>query len=103
MFGGLLLLTIVVTALALMIGRIELARTMGTAVFLVAVLAPLLTHCTTTVHQALPALHPTALVVVILAASLLRGFKKFIDHRRAAHHWVGEPPSSLKQRVEDDL
>lgn len=103
MFGGLLLLAIVVAALALMIGRIDLARNLGSTVFLMAIVAPLLHRCTVTVGQAVPSYYPTAAVVALISVGLILGFKKFVDHRREVHHWVGEPRSSIKLRVEDDL
>lgn len=103
MFGGLLLVAIVVAAFALMLGRVDLARTIGAATVCVAVLAPLLTNCGAWVSPALPSFFPKAFVAGLLMVSLVGGYKKFVDHRRGLHHWFGEPRSSIKNQVEDDL
>lgn len=103
MLGGFLLLAIVVASLLHMLGLTEQAKRIGGGVFVLAVLAPLLAQCAAGADRYVsgPGLGIGSLVLVIVVG--VAGFKRFVDHRRELHHWVGQHPTSLKQRVEDDL
>lgn len=102
MFGGLLLCAFVVAALLYMMGMTDFAQRLGKAAVILAVVVPLARQCLSGSGELrVEKWLVVGLGAVVLAAFAL-GYKRWVDHRRAVHHWLGEKPRSLKQRLEDD-
>lgn len=104
MLGGLLACGLVLVGLLVMVGATSWARNLALGVVLCAVLvpafaallAPLLSRSTIVTGVLVGA-------VALALASGIAGFRRYLNHRRELHHWWGEKPHSLKQRVERDL
>lgn len=100
MLGGILLSAGVIAGLLFMVGLTDLAKRIAVVIILIAVVVPCLTPFLTGAVRQIDTRGLMWVVVVVLVAVFVAGYKNFTDHRRELHHWFGEGPTSLKHRVE---
>ena len=103
MLGGILLIAMVVAALLVMLGLTDLAKGIAVVVMLIAVVVPCLAPLLIGVARQIDTRGLVLIVVVVLVAIFVAGYKRHLDHRRELHHWWSDGPTSLKHRVEEDV
>src|SRR2546430_587252 len=99
MLATVLTLSIVIAGYLVMFGATKAAWRLLFVVVLVALLLPCITATVSTAQFSLP---QGGGVVLVLVGVLLVGVAlvRFINHRRALKHWLGDEHTSLKKRVE---
>lgn len=103
MLGGFLAIALVTAGLLHMLGSTDLAKRIGVTVLVLALLAPCFMQMLSAASHKVDGRIVGLIALVAFGALALAGWIRFVNRRRAMRHWWREPPSSLKQRVEDDL
>jgi amino acid permease len=103
MFGLVLSIALLGAALLYMVGITDLAKRIIVTVLLLAFFAPCLMQLLRAAGREVDGRLVGVIALVVFVALAIAGWIRFVNHRRALHRWWREPPSSLKQRLEDDL